>query len=183
MKLYYPSQNPKSIEIFTLMKYLRKEYQSELLHKKSFKKLETADSDKFEDHFVLETFSAESAEKFIDFIDILKFLGKDSQLYPTGKKHQEQVDKILFSINDLYDKMEGPKLIHDEKKIEELKKKLLVKHIPDWLGFITSELVNNTKQYTDSDDEDEKPHFIVGNKPTIADFAVGAVFNQFFLNK
>ena len=59
----------------------------------------------------------------------------------------------------------------------------MTKHIPDWLGFITKELVNNTTQYTDSDDEDEKPHFIVGNKPTIADFAVGAVFNQFFLNR
>lgn len=64
------------------MKYLRKEYSSELLNKRAYKKLETADSGKFEDHFILETFSTENSERFIDFIDILKFLGKDSQLYP-----------------------------------------------------------------------------------------------------
>jgi len=94
---------------------------------------------------------------------ILRYLGKIHGYYPDDWESGWKADSLIDATEDFYGKYFRGLFEQDEER-----KKVLIKEflewLPSWITAVQKRIANN-----------EDPHYAVGNKRTIADFALATI--------
>lgn len=102
---------------------------------------------------------------------ILRYLGKKYGYYPDEPTAMWKVDSLLDAAEDFYAKYNAAFWQKDEE-IKKAKLADLLNWLPGWINAIEKRIEAN-----------EDPHYAVGNKRTIADFALATISFSFINNE
>ena len=94
---------------------------------------------------------------------ILRYLGKTLGYYPEDWESAWKVDSTCDAVEDFFGKYFKAVFEKDEDKKKTLTNDFLT-WLPTWIAIIQKRIATN-----------EDPHYLVGNKRTIADFALAAI--------
>ena len=103
---------------------------------------------------------------------ILRFLGRQNGYYPTDVETAYGVDSTIDAVEDYITNYFKFNFEADAERKKTAKEAFLTKFLPNWLNAIEKRISNNTTQ-----------KYIVGDKITIADFALAALGFSFLLNE
>ncbi len=103
---------------------------------------------------------------------ILRFLGRQHGYYPSDADAAYQVDSTIDAVEDFLGSYFKFMFEHDAERKKAAKETFLTKFLPNWLNAIEKRITKNSSQ-----------KYIVGDKMTIADFALGNVGFNILLNE
>ena len=103
---------------------------------------------------------------------ILRFLGRQHGYYPTDANAAYQVDSTIDAVEDFLGSYFKFNFEADADRKKAAKETFMTKFLPNWLNAIEKRITKNSSQ-----------KYIVGDKMTIADFALGSVGFNILLNE
>lgn len=109
---------------------------------------------------------------FAQSFSILRFLGKKYGYYPEDAYDSWRVDSTIDSLGDLMNAFYKAAFAPDEETKKSLFEAFYTTTFPKWLEVIQKRLNENTSQ-----------EYIVGDKMSIADFALASLAYSSFLNE
>jgi glutathione S-transferase len=167
MKLYYFDIHARAEPIRLLLNHAKIDFEDVRLTQEDFAKFKSEGKFEFGQVPALER----DGKVFTQSNAIMRLLGKENGFYPEDPTQAWRVDSTLDAIDDLGASMLKAKFCPDADKQKELFAELKTKTIPKFLGVIEKRLTENTT----------RTH-VVGDKYTIADFDLGAILVDVFLN-
>jgi|LauGreDrversion4_2_1035121.scaffolds.fasta_scaffold1141662_2 glutathione S-transferase len=102
---------------------------------------------------------------------ILRYIGRSHGYYPEDPETAWKVDSTIDAVEDYLTSYFRLVFESNEEKKKQQHENFF-KFLPNWLDAIEKRIKNN-----------ENPHFVVGSKRTIADFALGVVGFNLLLNE
>ena len=168
IKLYYFDVYGRAEAIKMLLHHAKVEYTNVIVNKEGAEKMKAEGHLEFGQVPVVE----HNGKFFSQSNSILRFFGAKHGYYPADPVESWRVDSTIDSVGDLTNAFMKAKFETDPEKQKEMFTIVFTKTIPAWLTIIEKRLVENSS----------KDH-IVGDKWTIADFVLCAIFNSFFLNE
>ena len=112
----------------------------------------------------------DDGRKIVQSWAILRYVGRTFGYYPTDAETAWRVDSTIDAVEDFLTQYFKFHFEKDEEK-KKVAKEGFFNWLPKWLDAIEKRLVNNTTQ-----------KYIVGDKITIADFALAALIFSFAVN-
>ena len=103
---------------------------------------------------------------------ILRYLGRQHGYYPSDPEVAYQIDSTIDAVEDYLGAYFKFNFEQDAERKKAAKETFLTKFLPNWLNAIEKRLTKNSSQ-----------KYIVGDKMTIADFALGSVGHNILLNE
>ena len=103
---------------------------------------------------------------------ILRFLGRQHGYYPSDPETAYQIDSTIDAVEDYLGAYFKFNFEQDAERKKAAKETFMTKFLPNWLNAIEKRITKNSSQ-----------KYIVGDKMTIADFALGAVGFNVLLNE
>ena len=169
MKLYYFDIYGRAEPIRMLASYAKLPLENIIVTHDSLQELKTQGILEFGQVPVLVT---EDGKHYSQSVAILRFLGRQNGFYPDDALAAYNIDSTLDSLEDFVKNYFKFHAEQDAEKKAANKESFLTKFLPAWLDAIEKRISANSTQ-----------KYIVGDKITIADFALAGFGFSFILNE
>ncbi len=166
-KLYYFDIYGRAEAIRFLLHHAKVEFEDVRVAGESFAELKASGKLEFGQVPMLEHDGKHLAQSW----SILRYLGKIHGYYPEDWENGWKVDSILDAVEDYFSKYFKAQFEKDEDRKKQFTQDFL-NFLPGWITAIQKRIAAN-----------EDPHYAVGNKRTIADFALACIAFNFINNE